>query len=504
MSRIYNGGGHRSDRRVVAVAKDDDAGENGPGRRNRSRNRSIRHSTRLIGEIAARRTTDLLLKAHDESMRRLRDRRRDDDGGGRATMTTTAQDDDGVFVRWDAAAILAAEQALEFWAHRAEYHDDDRRRDRRGGRDGWDRRRGDGVSQRDGRYSSTIEDDAAKALRLFAALHHFHLLANDANDDDDDDDDGKNEGAVLTNGMYSHVVDALAKSPNVEHVIAADALLRQFVSLCVGRRRGGGSAGGPAAENEMPRHRSSPPIDDCTTGAAPSSFEDPGGLRWNDGDRHHLPNHVRITGVMRGYARHSRPRDAERLLDLMMSLSSCSSSSGVVGDPRDRDRRDRATMFRPNDVGYATVIDAYSRAQDGPNAERILGMMKRRGGGRDDDDDERGNGNRANVVAYNAAISAWARSARERRAPPPPPRGGGGARRDPPAAGGGTTAAQRRRRARSPPPRRPRPISHPAVAPRRAPSDYCARCGASTIFPAARRYDAVAPSYSQTSCPTPP
>jgi pentatricopeptide repeat protein len=179
----------------------------------------------------------------------------------------------------------------------------------------------------------------------------------------------------------------------------------------------------------MPRHRSSPPIDDCTTGAAPSSFEDPGGLRWNDGDRHHLPNHVRITGVMRGYARHSRPRDAERLLDLMMSLSSCSSSSGVVGDPRDRDRRDRATMFRPNDVGYATVIDAYSRAQDGPNAERILGMMKRRGGGRDDDDDERGNGNRANVVAYNAAISAWARSARERRAPPPPAGGRGDDRR---------------------------------------------------------------------------
>ena len=59
-----------------------------------------------------------------------------------ATTTTTAQDDDGVVVRWDAAAILAAEQALEFWAHRAEYHGDDRRRDCRGGRDGWDRRRG--------------------------------------------------------------------------------------------------------------------------------------------------------------------------------------------------------------------------------------------------------------------------------------------------------------------------------------------------------------------------
>ena len=96
------------------------------------------------GEIAARRTTDLLLKAHDESVRRLRDRRRDDDGGGRPgqTTTTAVQDDDGVVVRWDAAAILAAGQALEFWAHRAEYRGDDRRRDRRGGRDGWDHRRG--------------------------------------------------------------------------------------------------------------------------------------------------------------------------------------------------------------------------------------------------------------------------------------------------------------------------------------------------------------------------
>ena len=45
-------------------------------------------------------------------------------------------------------------------------------------------------------------------------------------------------------------------------------------------------------------------------------------------------------------------------------------------------------MFRPNDVGYTTVIDAYSRSRDGPNAERVLGTMKRRGVGEEVDDDE--------------------------------------------------------------------------------------------------------------------
>ena len=35
-------------------------------------------------------------------------------------------------------------------------------------------------------------------------------------------------------------------------------------------------------------------------------------------------------------------------------------------------------MFRPNGVSYATVIDAYSRIHDGPNAERALEMMKYR------------------------------------------------------------------------------------------------------------------------------
>ena len=44
------------------------------------------------------------------------------------------------------------------------------------------------------------------------------------------------------NGMYSHVIDALAKSPNLNHIVMADILLRQFILLYinrVGRRKGG-------------------------------------------------------------------------------------------------------------------------------------------------------------------------------------------------------------------------------------------------------------------------
>ena len=87
-----------------------------------------------------------------------------------------------------------------------------------------------------------------------------------------------------------------------------------------------------------------------------------------------------ITGVMRGYVRDSRLRNAERLPVLMISLSAYSSltSSGVTGDPRNQVHRDRA-MFRPND-GYAAEINKYSRTHDGPNAQRALGMMKRREG----------------------------------------------------------------------------------------------------------------------------
>ena len=84
-----------------------------------------------------------------------------------------------------------------------------------------------------------------------------------------------------------------------------------------------------------------------------AKFERPGALQWNDGDGHHFPNQIGITGVVRVYARQSRRRDAKRLLDLVtLLLLSSSSSSGV-------DRRDQA-MFRSNDMGYVTVINTYS------------------------------------------------------------------------------------------------------------------------------------------------
>lgn len=79
---------------------------------------------------------------------------------------------------------------------------------------------------------------------------------------------------------------------------------------------------------------------------------------WNDGDRHHPPSHIMITGVMRGYARHSRPQDVERLPVLMIFLIAIS------------------RCF----VRNATEIDKYSRTHDGPNAKRVLGMTSRREG----------------------------------------------------------------------------------------------------------------------------
>ncbi|KAL9185869.1 hypothetical protein ACHAXT_003646 [Thalassiosira profunda] len=184
------------------------------------------------------------------------------------------------------------------------------------------------------------------ALKLFTALHHFHT---------------QNDG-VLNNAMHSHVVDALAKSPNVEHVRRADGLLRQFIGLYLGRQSDVAErVGGFEAE------------------ALPTV---PGAIQWND-DRHHVPNQIRITGVMRGYARQFHPKGAESLLNLMVSLSASGGNKGI---------------FRPNEFGFGTVIDAYSRMDDGSNAERILRLMKQNGG--------------ANIVAYNSTISAWARTAK--------------------------------------------------------------------------------------------
>ena len=149
------------------------------------------------------------------------------------------------------------------------------------------------------------------------------------------------------------------------------------------------------------------------------SLECPNGLCWNDKYRHHYPNMILITGVIRGYARSLRPIDAERLLNLMISLS----TSSLAPSPSSSSSSSFSSMFRPNGVSYATVIDAYSRIHDGPNAERVLEMMKYRNDDNkvvvddDDEDDDTRRINHANIVAYNATISAWARSARKRTPP---------------------------------------------------------------------------------------
>ena len=89
---------------------------------------------------------------------------------------------------------------------------------------------------------STTKEDAETAPRLFAALHHFHLLSNNKDIYPHDGCGGGHRccrdgrDAVLTNGMFLHVVDALARSTNPKQVHLADALLRQLISLCMGRR----------------------------------------------------------------------------------------------------------------------------------------------------------------------------------------------------------------------------------------------------------------------------
>ena len=228
---------------------------------------------------------------------------------------------------------------------------------------------------------------------------------------------------VLTNGMYSHVIDALAKSPHLYRIVLSDILLRQFIILYINRMDCKGTAAAAAAAAAADVNLNNDDDDDAVSQQVMLSNEQlrpiittlqrPHELRWNDKDRHHYPNMIRFTGVIRGYARSSRPMDAERLLQLMISLSSTSST---LASPSTSSSF--LSMFRPNDVSYATVIDAYSRIHDGPNAERVLEMMKCRNNYKvvDDKDDTR-RINHANIVAYNATISTWARSARKHTSP---------------------------------------------------------------------------------------
>ena len=289
------------------------------------------HSVRLINESAARETTHRFTQLRKESFK---------------TNITQVQTP-----LWrDRASLLAAEQALEFWAHRN------------------NPKRNNSNEQ-----SHHFETDAQSALDLFTSLHHFHSQEAKLSN---------NGVSVLTNGMYSHVIDALSKSQKMEHDSEADRLLRQFISLYVIENS---TLTREKDELQSMLHELGLPFH--TNNDSDGGLSMPVSISWNYKDKHHFPNQIRITGVMRGHVRQLHPVEAESLLHLKIKLASSS----------------QRNPFQPNEIGYATVIDGYSRVCDGENAERILQLMK----GRFDDDTNNG----ANVVAYNAAISAWARSA---------------------------------------------------------------------------------------------
>ncbi|KAL7462328.1 hypothetical protein ACHAXS_002709 [Conticribra weissflogii] len=337
----------------------------------------------------------------------------------------------------------AAEQALEFWAH------------------GWNFNRGrqqhQPKKQQNQQQSSQLEkSEAGMALELFVALNYFSTLRGESQSVSSVSsfttiNDNSASRLQVTNGMYSHVIDALAKSSDLNHVQLADKLLRQFISIyLIHLWKKNGLENDSSKWNSVLGGLELPAINDNTIASlnwsnlpcsessnqflTPSNMPPPSisTIQWNEHDNHHFPNHVRITGVMRGYARQGYARDAESLLNLMLHLSrvefsslfnndnrngvnskitpfgnclSAGSTNPAVSDTKSRKYFvDLKTMFQPNEIGYATVIDSYSRNGDGPNAERILQLMKEQYG-------DGSNSNGANVVAYNAAITSWARSA---------------------------------------------------------------------------------------------
>ena len=295
------------------------------------------HSVRLISESAARRTTQHFIQLQKEPFQ---------------TNIRNNQ------TPWrDRASVLAAEQALEFWAHK-----NNRRHRARGG---------EPTNNND--YLQQLENDANTVLDLFTSLHHFHIQEGMLLD---------GGVSVITNGMYSHVIDALSKSSKMEHVSEADRLLRQFISLYLLENH----ATENKNQNDLQSKLHDLGLPHTTDSEKCIGLSMPPSISWSYKDKHHFPNQIRITGVMRGLVRQLCPIEAESLLHLKIQLASTL----------------QRNLFEPNEIGYATVIDGYSRATDGENAERILELMK----------DRYGDGtNGANVVAYNAAISAWARSA---------------------------------------------------------------------------------------------
>ena len=176
---------------------------------NQHRNSPRFYSTRLVSESAARRTTQLFLEAYRNSP--ISSVNADDDiyehENNRDSATSSPPP-------WsDSASLLAAEQALEFWANRNNNNNNHNNNHNMKKNQNMNNKPSQSATQQH-------EEDAAMAHRLFAALEHINSCLDERSND-----------AILSNGMLSHVIDALAKSPRMEHIQLADTYLRKFMEL---------------------------------------------------------------------------------------------------------------------------------------------------------------------------------------------------------------------------------------------------------------------------------
>ena len=258
-------------------------------------------------------------------------------------------------------------------------------------------------------------EDVESSLSLFKILHSLHHTNNSSNNNN------SNRKLILTNGMYSHIIDILSKSKSIQHVELANTLLQQFIGLYISNVIQNMDVNvllGMIDDNDGnddEEESFSPSEDEKGTVVTQVTTDlsnqhdlsnSPNRIKWNYQDHHEFPNQVRITGVMRGYAQTcTNPIKAEELLNIMIELSNSYGTNkdqgqDGVGGRAVNEKEQRRNIFQPNEFTYATVIDAYSRIHDGCNAERILQLMKQQN-------------KLPNVVAYNTAITAWSRCTKD-------------------------------------------------------------------------------------------
>jgi len=256
-------------------------------------------------------------------------------------------------------------------------------------------------------------DDVDNALGLFKILHSLHHTNNPSdflNNNSNNSSNRSNRKLILTNGMYSHIIDILSKSKSIQHVELADTLLQQFIGLYISNVIQNMDVnvllGMIDTDDDSSSHSDINTADAVVDQTNQHNLSNsPNRIKWNYQDHFEFPNQVRITGVMRGYAQTcTNPIKAEEFLNIMIELSNSYGNNKDQGDDRVggrtvNEKEQRRNIFQPNEFTYATVIDAYSRIHDGTNAERILQLMKVQ--------------NKPNVVAYNTAITAWSRCTKD-------------------------------------------------------------------------------------------